>query len=1188
MNQTIERILNEQFDYEKEGLNISVSGIELELRSNQLYTGSFNISGRSGSLTEGHIYCNDLRLELITDYFCGQSEEIGYNFSAVGLEGGDIVKGEIYIVSNRGEYYIPYSVSIRPEEITSSIGVIKNLFHFANLAKTRWDEAVKLFYSDSFINIFTGSDRNFITNYLGLQNYYGNEQNVEEFLISINKKQPIEYIIGRDSVVADEPEGLIEESIDITRNGWGYTFLQVDCDADFVILQKTEITEDDFLGNFFSYSFLIDSDRLHNGVNYATLTFYNSFARFEVKVTASKDKVEKHAFAKNIELERNQYDLMTYYEAFRTRKIDVNKWMAESKQIVDRMIAANPGYLPGSLFRAQLLIFEERYNEAKWLLDQAENTFNETQDYSSAAWAYYLYLTTLCNRDEAYIDEITMEVENIYAKDPSEWRVAWLLLYLSEEFAVSPSRKWVFIEEQMQMKCNSPMLFVEAVNMLLINPTLLTKLGEYEVRVLRYAARNELLNDDLRMQFVYLAGRERTFRKPVFEILLSCYAAEQSDEILRTICELLIKGDCFGEEYFEYFHEAIIRELKITRLYEQFIKCLDLEKEYDIPKMVFMYFSYENSLDSTRAAYIYSRIISRREEFPELFETYKSRMSRFAVDSILEERINRDYAVIYRFFLNEIVLTDEIACRLSKLIFTHRITVTDSNITKVVVYQMHECIENTYPVVNGVAYVPIYSKEYTILLEDVLSNRYLKSAEFSLEKLIAPGKIAALLMPRVHGDLAFDVYACESSSDMFDISDDNRERYSNIMHAPQIDMQYKSDIRVRMLGYYFDTDDVKTLDELLEDIDVHSINRRERIRDFRYLVQRGMFDKALAWVTEFGLEGIEPKDLVKLCSRLILRSDYAPDTTLLRFASAIFNIGKYDDVILRYLVENYNGMTRDMRKVYNAALNFDVEVGPLCERMLVQLLETGYYFKERMDVYRRYLQYGSKLPVQEAFIAQCAYDYFVKEQLMENFIFEEITRLKLKGENILTVCKLAYLQYYSEHRDSAGPQILIIIREFLDDLMGKGIYMSFFKEFLEKASPAVNRFSDKTIVEYKTAPGRKVLIHYIIESDGDESGEYITEEMADMYGGVHAKAFVLFFGENLLYYITEQCDDEELLTESASISKSDIGQDISGTRFDQINDIVIAKTLQDYDAVNDMMYEYHKHDYVVNKFFKLM
>ena len=172
--------------------------------------------------------------------------------------------------------------------------------------------------------------------------------------------------------------------------------------------------------------------------------------------------------------------------------------------------------------------------------------------------------------------------------------------------------------------------------------------------------------------------------------------------------------------------------------------------------------------------------------------------------------------------------------------------------------------------------------------------------------------------------------------------------------------------------------------------------------------------------------------------------------------------------------------------------------------------------------------------------------------------------------------------------DKIGETERPIIDEYLVKLGGQGIYMSFFKNFTEKRAPEVDKYSDKTIIEYKTDPGRKVFIHYIIEGEDEESGEYITEEMRDMFGGVHAKAFVLFFGENLLYYITEESDGEELLTESASIQKSDISRGIADSRFNAVNDIVIARTLQDYDTVDNLLYEYYKHEYVTSKMFTIL
>ena len=47
------------------------------------------------------------------------------------------------------------------------------------------------------------------------------------------------------------------------------------------------------------------------------------------------------------------------------------------------------------LFQAQLLITEERYNEAGWILDHAADMLEEQKAAGGDLWAYYLYLTTL-------------------------------------------------------------------------------------------------------------------------------------------------------------------------------------------------------------------------------------------------------------------------------------------------------------------------------------------------------------------------------------------------------------------------------------------------------------------------------------------------------------------------------------------------------------------------------------------------------------------------------------------------------------------------------------------------------------------------------------------------------------------------------------------------------------------------
>ncbi len=88
-----------------------------------------------------------------------------------------------------------------------------------------------------------------------------------------------------------------------------------------------------------------------------------------------------------------------------------------------------------------------------------------------------------------------------------------------------------------------------------------------------------------------------------------------------------------------------------------------------------------------------------------------------------------------------------------------------------------------------------------------------------------------------------------------------------------------------------------------------------------------------------------------------------------------------------------------------------------------------------------------------------------------------------------------------------------------------------------------------------------------------------------MFGGICVSDFILFFGEQLRYYITEESEAGEQLVVSDVIRKGEAGEDISEGRFNILNDIMIGKTLHDYDTVNDLLLAYFKQDHMVEQIF---
>lgn len=1187
MKEVIGQLLEGNFEYENGSLDFSCTKVELTIMQGEVVEGSFKILGSSGKYTHGTVSSSDSRMQCLTNEFVGTEEEIFYCFHGEELEEGDVIKGEFFVVSNQGEYYLPFVVNVAYTVLESDLGNIKNLFHFTNLAKANPQEAVSLFYSKDFGRIFNGSDRQFYEYYLGLSAYPKNEQNVEEFLIGINKKQKIEYLVDVKELRLEDPEGIVENAVTITRNGWGYTNLHLETEGGFLYIEKEQLSDDDFLGNSCRLPVYVDADALHDGNNRGVLRIFNSYADIRIPIFVKYNGMGNRGRGR-LEKKHRLLQLMEFYQAFRLKKISASTWLKESAQLVEKMTAADDKNVSARLFQAQLLITEERFNEAQWILDHVADILDETGEEQPVDEAYYLYLTSLIHRGEGYVNQVTEQVENIYKRNRNEWRIAWLLLYLSEEYNRSFTKKWMFLEEQFNRGCTSPVIYVEALLLLNLNPTLLMKLGNFEKQLLLYGAKQEVLNGDVIMQFIYLVQREREFSATLYRILEACYRIKPGQAVLQEICSLLIKGNRTGKAYYEWYRLGVEEGLRITRLYEHFMMSVDLNSMEPLPKIVLMYFSYQNNLSYELAAFLYANVFRNRESFPELYENYRNTMEKFVVEQIVRRRINRDLAYLYKNVLVPRMINEEVAEALSEIVFINQVQVNRSDIRHVVVYEYGKKEEKYYPVTDKKALVSLPGTDSKILFEDGNRNRYMVSVSHTIEKLMLPGKVVKMIAPMIVGARDFNVYVCTNGKELVEITPENENRFAYLLNDEQTDEALKREISMRLMRYYYESDKIRELDEFLTDVVPMPLSGKERGEVIRYMVIRGFDEKAYEWLRAYGPYCVEPKTIVRLCSGIIKGSEYVEDPMLTEAVWYAFKNGRYDEYTLRYLTVHYRGLTRELRDIWKAAESFAVDTYELCEKMLIQMLYTGAFVGEKMDIFKAYLAGGAKADVEEAFLSQCAYEYFVKDRLTSGEIFEEIAQMHKRGEDLHAVCKLGFVKFYAENRSEITPEIREILKQFINRMLQERIHLKMFTEFADIKDIHLDMLTERTIVEYKAYPGKRTIIHYCVETADGEEPEYLTEDMTEVYGGVCFKDFVLFFGERLQYYITEGDGDDEQLTESATIQKSDTGGSLVDGKFNLVNDLSISNTLQDYETVDKLLAEYEYKEFMKNKLFRLI
>ena len=108
--------------------------------------GAFTIFASQEEIpAQGYVLTKDERMECKTEWFNGVQEKIVYRFCADGLQEGDSLQGQFLIVSDYGEYMLPWKVTVRREAAAGIAGKVSTLAGFTELARTDWKTAVQFF-----------------------------------------------------------------------------------------------------------------------------------------------------------------------------------------------------------------------------------------------------------------------------------------------------------------------------------------------------------------------------------------------------------------------------------------------------------------------------------------------------------------------------------------------------------------------------------------------------------------------------------------------------------------------------------------------------------------------------------------------------------------------------------------------------------------------------------------------------------------------------------------------------------------------------------------------------------------------------------------------------------------------------------------------------------------------------------
>lgn len=1201
MKEKIDRLSKGIFEYEMPELVVSDMELDIIVEAGIRKEGSIRITNDAGHRMKGVLYVTGKILFLSRTDFIGAECEVDYEVDASTLQAGEEHIGTINIISDCGECQIPFRIRVTEPSFRTSIGSVRDLFQFANLARTNWKEAQELFTSDDFAKVVLQKEPRYRLAYDQLRKGTDSSMAMEEFLVQVHKKKHCGFHVAVSALEYEAGEHNFMESLVIKKEQWGYLNIKLRTDSPYISLAKEELTTEDFINGQAEVDFVIEADKMKRGNYYAKLVLSAGRKELELPVTIRKisSGTEVQLFRRS--MHRLEYRLTEIYLQFRNNKVSSGIYLAESGRIVEEVLAlldkqemenTDPACKSEmedkkcvyELYRAYLAIVGEKNRGSDDSFEMIVSRKSYFERNNRVFYCAVLYLEAMKSREKNLIEESAEVIRRCYEQEKKQDILLWFLLYMDKRLETSRLLRYDTIKKHCEAKHASQILAFEAAMLWNSEPMSVTTLDAFECQVMHYLVKHQLVSKEAALQFAYLAEKSGTGDKVQILLLKKLYEQFQHKDILFALCKKLIRNNCYTKAEHGYYKQAVKEQLRLDRLYECYLKTLDKTASQSIDQQVLLYFSLTNFPTEEDAAFLYSYVVRNKDSNPAIYRAYLKKMEQFAVNQMKAGVVSGFHAVVYADVLRASIIDREMAQILLEIIFTYQVECKDSKIQSVCVAHKEEKDVQIVPFAekNGVrqAMVQIYTENAELFLVDEEGRRYLMNQEDKMYRLMHAENFLETCYEIGSDNRKLLLHMWEKNK--------NYNRQDNMLIELQKQISQMEGLRdevhnncvVSLVDYYYEHYNVELLEAYLNSVNLKLLSTRDREKMLEMMILRDMYDKVIESVELFGCStGMQTKRLSKLCVRGIYSPQEERDrATLLTMGFFAFKYGRAEDRLLQYLVDRYNGTTGDMCELWKAAKARELETTSLEERLLAQMLFAESYVEDSFAVFVSYCGNGMNRKLIRAYFSYCAYKYFVKDRMTNKELFEMLKKESFLENN--QICVLALLKYYSE-KDTLSEAEKSFVNYHIQRLVQKKLIFGFYKEFEGKiALPAY--MLDKYYVEYRTDPKHKLKIHY---SCGFEDDNMMEEEMEDAGYGIFEKELILFYGESLQYFITEESENGTEIVESRMISHTETEMASGTTKYGKINEILMTQELQDEKTLYTLLEQYFKEEYAINRHF---
>lgn len=1089
---------------------------------------------------KGFFYSSDERVRVCTPAASGLTGTANLEISTKNSEPGEEICGELQMVSNAGEKRLEYRFAVASSDGGEALPI--TLEAFAKLAMENGRRAQRLFASPRFLSLPFMAEPAYAAYYEGIRGSGREDQALESFLVACGMKEPVTFELDKAKEIFQDAEGA-RGRIGVRTNIWGSIKIRISADMAWLRLEKSLLTEQDLKDGGAFVTYQIDEKALHAGNNTGEIRFQSD--KQSLSVFVEVHKARRSAPAKKgkptKEMTAGLYQMLL---AYLNSSYEDSSILTSLDRNLNGCIKKCPGELDLYLFRAWLLVEKGHMKEAGALLEWCRDTIAKVRGDMPVEYCIFLYLDSTV-RGDSRVTENAYKIIHKYFESVPSLIIALLELCVirsdaTEEEAIA------YLEDLQKAYGSSPLVYALAARIYRRKPQLMRADSPFMLYVFNYMVKYQCTNEAATDWFLnQLAGVPKNSGL-FLHLLERMYRESRNIQVLTAICSLLVRQQKTGGRYSLWYEEGIRREIQLTSLNDYYLASLSIDQNSRLPINILLYYSYKSDLDDKTRLGLYSYVLNHYEKDSDMYRAYEDQMNQFAVAQLLAGKINPKLVLLYRTILSPDLVDKRLARVLPALLFSRQITTGLSFAQKVVVRYPQLNQEFTAPLADQKASIPVYTENAVLLFEDKYGNRYSDPA-CKAEPLMYDSNLIAACRRQAPNQL---MLMLEETCLLYQKPIQDEQMYGQVcrlLDNAQLSESYRRLLMQRRIDYCYyssikekqaqtkgrpvptGSEDGDTL--WLLGLNLAQFDTQERCRVIELYIMRGYEKEAFAAVCTYGCgrcsSGIKLPLLLQMTVRHITESLYEYDENVLWLGQYLLLKQQWNDTLLTYMTQHYNGTTDSMMRLLILARDKKADLADLAERVVAQMMFTGSW--GRLDeAYDCYCQTGhvSESVKRAYFVIKC-HEYLMGMETIsvENIRTVEALMFSQESGELPAGFPLALLQYYGT-LPSLDDKQKKLCESLVYGLCAKEIYLGCYPA-LEKHIEMSHQMEGRVIVQRQGEPDEQVWMEGIRKPQS----EAVRMELTQVYPGIYTGAFFLFPDESvelILYHASgmeqEECD----------------------------------------------------------------